>query len=97
MKRMTNWVSKLISRFTKKEKNLDTMTNFMSKSSDIFYPEGSLHHYYNSYKPKPGEKRVYKIEVGNISPEEVEEYINKIAQRFKQHATNDTSAEGGVL
>lgn len=73
------------------------MTNFMSKSSDIFYPEGSLHHMPNPYKPKPGEKRVYKIEVGNISPEEVEKYINKIAQRIKQHATNDTGSEGSVL
>jgi len=67
------------------------------KLSDIFYPEGSLHHIPNPYKPKPGEKRVYKIEVGAISFEDTQRYINQIAERFKQDATNDTSTEGSIL
>lgn len=95
MKRIINWMSKLISRFTKNKGNSDTLTKLCP--SDIYYPEGSLHHHPNPYKPKPGEKRVYKIEVGAISFEDTQRYIDEIAQRFKQHATNDTSAEGGIL
>jgi hypothetical protein len=90
-------MSKLVSRFIKKKRDLDMKLVEVSKSSDIFYPEGSLHHMPNPYKPKPGEKRVYKIEVGAISFEDTQRYIDQIAERFKQHATNDNSPEGGVL
>lgn len=107
---MINWMSKLMTRLTKKKKNMDiTWTQCPSRFKltdypcDIFYPsssnmsgltEDSMILINNHRDPI---KRVYKIEVGAISPEEVEDYINKLAERFKKHATNDTSSEGSVL
>jgi hypothetical protein len=91
---------KLVSRLFRNKGSLGNKLDTIPKlypSSDIFYPEGSHYHIPNPYKPKPGEKRVYKINVRDLSPEEVEKYVNDIVERFKQNATFNNSSESGVL
>jgi hypothetical protein len=59
----------------------DAITNLIP--TDIYYPCGS-NLVTTTYKPKPGEKRVFTINVGEpLNDVEVKEFLNKIAESFK--------------